>query len=468
MQHGRIETTVPQGMETRGPRGAGRREAAEGAEQASAGGFALLLSALGAADGASRDMPEAPLVEADLSVLDGYGLDAPDGLPLPAPLADAEEALTPPEDQSGASSLAWLLASRPAGAESAQAAPADATDPGAGLPGQGARWAPGAAAATQVGLGLVRPGTETLVGETAALDGQGEVRNARSAPAGLRAGRAALAASAADQAAGSRLPVGHRHALADAPGLVAGPTLGASRTLAGAGNSEAAGARQSGGERTPEAPGPAWSGGERMQPQALSALPVGAAWQPGADAARPGGGHPGGGAPGAGGFAGAVAAAEPERTPGEGLDPADAAGLPLDGEAAEALLAERITHWVHQGIQNAALTVEREGAAVQVQVALRGSEAHVQLRSDDAQARQLLDAGSGELRTLLQEQGLQLAGMSVSSQAAGGGSAREQDAVPAGAGRRGVVRAAAPEGAENRPGTPRGRGIGERSVDVYA
>src|SRR5690606_30853302 len=161
---------------------------AEGEEQARAGGFALLLSALGAADGASRDMPEAPLVEADLSVLDGYGLDAPDGLPLPAPLADAEEALTPPEDQSGASSLAWLLASRPAGAESAQAAPADATDPGAGLPGQGARWAPGAAAATQVGLGLVRPGTETLVGETAALDGQGEVRNARSAPAGLRAG----------------------------------------------------------------------------------------------------------------------------------------------------------------------------------------------------------------------------------------------------------------------------------------
>jgi flagellar hook-length control protein FliK len=78
-------------------------------------------------------------------------------------------------------------------------------------------------------------------------------------------------------------------------------------------------------------------------------------------------------------------------------------------------ISQQVAFWVHQTSQNAALTVEHEGAPIKVQVQLQGQEAHVRFAAGDAQARDWLGSGEPQLRELLQAQGLQLAGVSISA-----------------------------------------------------
>ncbi|TXD16986.1 flagellar hook-length control protein FliK [Extensimonas vulgaris] len=96
-------------------------------------------------------------------------------------------------------------------------------------------------------------------------------------------------------------------------------------------------------------------------------------------------------------------------------------------------LAQQISYWVHQTTQNAEMTVDQGGAAVQVSVSLTGNEARVHFMTDQAQTRALLDANMAQLRELLQGQGLVLTGTSVGTPAQGqgqaaGGQAQEQTA----------------------------------------
>lgn len=84
-------------------------------------------------------------------------------------------------------------------------------------------------------------------------------------------------------------------------------------------------------------------------------------------------------------------------------------------------VSEQVAFWVHQKTQNAALSIQHEGKAIQVQVQLNGQEAHVRFAAGDEQARQLLADGQAQLRELLQAQGLNLSGVSVD---AGGADAR--------------------------------------------
>lgn len=81
----------------------------------------------------------------------------------------------------------------------------------------------------------------------------------------------------------------------------------------------------------------------------------------------------------------------------------------------EAAMADEVEMWVHQNLQKADLTVTHEGMPVDVSVDLQGNQAHVNFVSDHAQTRDLLDAGMDQLRALLQQHGLELAGMSVGS-----------------------------------------------------
>jgi flagellar hook-length control protein FliK len=68
-------------------------------------------------------------------------------------------------------------------------------------------------------------------------------------------------------------------------------------------------------------------------------------------------------------------------------------------------VSEQVAFWVHQKTQNAALSIQHEGKAIQVQVQLNGQEAHVRFAAGDEQARQLLADGQAQLRELCRPRG---------------------------------------------------------------
>lgn len=133
---------------------------------------------------------------------------------------------------------------------------------------------------------------------------------------------------------------------------------------------------------------------------------------------------------------------------GEPLDHAthavpDGSGVAADASqaAAEEQLAEQVAFWVNQQTQSAEMTLDREGQPVQVRVELTGNEARITFLSDQAQTREALDAGMAQLRELLEQQGMVLAGVTVGGGGAAGTSAQGQGG-----------------GAEGRPaGRPSGR-----------
>lgn len=86
----------------------------------------------------------------------------------------------------------------------------------------------------------------------------------------------------------------------------------------------------------------------------------------------------------------------------------------LDTRADEPLQDMRF--WLQGKQQRAQFMMEKDGQPVRVQVALRGNSAHVTFHSDQAQTRDMLDSSLEQLRSLLQEQGVELAGVSVQAQ----------------------------------------------------
>ncbi|MDF1481939.1 flagellar hook-length control protein FliK [Extensimonas sp. H3M7-6] len=136
---------------------------------------------------------------------------------------------------------------------------------------------------------------------------------------------------------------------------------------------------------------------------------------------------------------------------------------------AEDRLAQQISYWVHQTTQNAEMTVDQGGAAVQVSVSLTGNEARVHFMTDQAQARALLDANMAQLRELLLGQGLVLTGTSVGTTAQGqgqaaGGQAQGQSASERPGRAQGLVVAAA----VNPGGGLRASVDLRRALDVFA
>ncbi|MDR0202164.1 MAG: flagellar hook-length control protein FliK [Delftia acidovorans] len=105
----------------------------------------------------------------------------------------------------------------------------------------------------------------------------------------------------------------------------------------------------------------------------------------------------------------------------------DAQAQPGNSTEREQQVSEQVAFWVHNKNQNASLSVEHEGKAIQVQVSLQGNEAHVRFGASEAQARDWLGNGADQLRELLQAQGLQLAGVSVDAggQSGSGDSGRQ-------------------------------------------
>lgn len=466
-------TNAPQRAATHETRGT--RHAAKAAEQDGAqpkDGFSLLLAALG--DGASAVAQDDPLDPAAAGALSALGADPALQPPLlPSTLSPAALAAQAAAD---AASLAALAGAPVAGAGQGQgqgaglASLADSRLGSAAVSGLDALWSRGAGKA----------GVDSLVGQTAMLDGATEsaavngapVANAAAPMRGM-AGRfqsawaAAGLSGAADASAapGAALRAGAAEAgktgTHDAASALLSATTAATASTVSIVSSDH---RDSAGLNAAAA---AQRGAGDPSQMLSTALFAG---QPEAAAAD---GRSGRGGEGAAGSNAAALTAPGE--PGHEVPGADAFATDLSGAAAdpsqltaEDQLAEQVAYWVHQKTQNAELTLDRDGQPVQVTVSLTGSEAHIAFRSDQAHTRDLLDSSVAQLRDLLQAEGLQLSGVTVGTS---GESAARDGAGQSGSGndrgrqgaRQATVQSSAPLGAVDRSR----QGAGERAVDIF-
>ena len=512
MQQSAIQNTPS--TPAQGAQGARNRAAAGNSGSGAAdptAGFSALLALLGQDDPPMDALlPATP--EPDALAQAGSFLAAEDAMPaLPAtdaptgedPLLPAAAEGATPQQAADAATLAMLLALQGAqpgaaqaaaqpdaeGAAQSRALPSLATggDRAGAPPGIGFAAAVPAAGAPPISgpadrAGLALQGDShwaaaSLVAETSRLDGALDAADPAQPP-GTRAApmRGARPAGAWTAGALRAADIAARR-----PADLLQHPLAASAALASSGQPAASAAALAGDVRHPDGPAADRSAGAAMgagaphaagEAWAAVAGPV-PAWADGAQPravaqARhelPGATHDTGGA-----AAQPDAAAGPHAPDAAGLPGADPGGQAA-ADAAQTQAAERVAWWVHQRTQSAALTVQDGGQAVQVQVALTGDQAHITFRSDEAQARQLLDSGTAELRALLDAQGLQLAGVSVgpSSQGGGGASGSDPGDAPRPGARQGLARvpaAGAPEAAGAAARRPRGV-LSERSVDVF-
>ena len=83
---------------------------------------------------------------------------------------------------------------------------------------------------------------------------------------------------------------------------------------------------------------------------------------------------------------------------------------------ADKQLAQTISYWLGQGVQNAELKLDGLGAKpVAVRISVSHGEAHIGFRSDQPEVRQLIEGAVLQLRDLLGQEGLTLAGVSIGS-----------------------------------------------------
>ncbi|GAA6121323.1 flagellar hook-length control protein FliK [Acidovorax sp. FG27] len=477
--------------EAQGTRAPGKMAEA-GAGQAPQDGFSLLLAALGdgagSGLGASDEGVDALAQEGDPatapSALSALGVDPSLLPPLPPGGAPTGAALSPADS----ATLAALAGAAGLSGMPGTAAGADATEARQGLSSVSladGRFGSGAMSGSNAlwARGAGKAGVESLVGQTAMLDGAAEAAAVSGAPgagggvaapmrgvggrfqaawaaagfgagaadAGAAPGAAALRAGAADSARASMPDAAAALAAATNTALPAGATDHRDAAIPAGG-----------------------AGSHRPASETLAALPSGLfTTQPDTAAGADGRSSSGRGADGfSSTAAGAAGAAQSEATrEPSGVDAfaAELSGASADAaqRAAEDVLAEQVAYWVHQNTQNAELTLDRDGQPVQVTVSLSGSEAHIAFRSDQAGTRDLLDGSVAQLRELLQAEGLQLTGVTVGASGSsgardGGGSGAGGDRPRPGM-RQAMVQASAPAGAAGRA---RQAG-GERAVDIF-
>ena len=83
-------------------------------------------------------------------------------------------------------------------------------------------------------------------------------------------------------------------------------------------------------------------------------------------------------------------------------------------------VAETVSYWATQGVQNAELTLDGLGKdPVEVRISVDGDQTQVDFRTNQPEVRQALENASAQLRDMLSGQGLQLAGMSIGTSARG-------------------------------------------------
>ena len=84
----------------------------------------------------------------------------------------------------------------------------------------------------------------------------------------------------------------------------------------------------------------------------------------------------------------------------------------------DAAVAEKLNYWISRGVQNAELQLEAfGGGTVKVSISVQGQEAQVEFRSDQPDARKLLQDAMPQLGAMLKGEGLLLSGGFVGSSA---------------------------------------------------
>jgi flagellar hook-length control protein FliK len=81
-------------------------------------------------------------------------------------------------------------------------------------------------------------------------------------------------------------------------------------------------------------------------------------------------------------------------------------------------VAQKVHYWVTRGVQNAELQLDAfAGGAVDVSISMLGNEAQVEFRSDQPEARKMLQDAMPQLREMLRSEGLELSGGFVGTSA---------------------------------------------------
>ncbi|MEO8856860.1 MAG: flagellar hook-length control protein FliK [Burkholderiaceae bacterium] len=77
--------------------------------------------------------------------------------------------------------------------------------------------------------------------------------------------------------------------------------------------------------------------------------------------------------------------------------------------APESAVAEKLNYWIARGVQNAELQLDAfGGGSVEVRIAVHGQQTQIDFRSDQPEARRILQDAMPQLRDLLADQGLSL------------------------------------------------------------
>lgn len=93
----------------------------------------------------------------------------------------------------------------------------------------------------------------------------------------------------------------------------------------------------------------------------------------------------------------------------------------------EMMVAEQVNYWIGRDVQNAELKLDGLGdSPVKVNISLQGNEARIEFRTDQAEARQVLEGAVSHLKDLLGSEGLVLSSVSVGGSGSGGDDPREK------------------------------------------
>lgn len=447
-----METTRTQGQPASTATAVARQKPGTGQQAPATGGFFALLSALGSA--AEDGLGGAALDQGGKGLFIGKGSAvSQDGTPSPADVAQGllQAGLLVPQGQTP------LMAAASANVAQGGKVVPGALSPAAGLSGTDLAGFPSGLGTAGAVMGLVAQTAQMDAGftDTQGLAEGGTQPMAPKAGAGLRKGAAGILSGSGAISAAQDLGQGSK---SGAFGIAASGARGAldATSVAGMGMaSQGQGAWQGGATPLREATAPQTAVLDTsVATGAVEALAQQAHHQ---NQQQDSGSRQGDmGASWVG-----VQASEGTQQQGPGGE----FGVAMS--AAEDAVAEQVTYWVTQSLQEAQVTVEHESGSVDVSVVLQGNEAHVSLRTEQAHACDVLNADQEQLRELLRQQGLELAGLTVGLSAGQQGEGRhERSSEPSGPTGRPEGAAASVTGVEpaGRVGV---RVLTDRAVDLF-
>ena len=141
-------------------------------------------------------------------------------------------------------------------------------------------------------------------------------------------------------------------------------------------------------------------------------------------------------------------------------------GAPAPITAPEMQVAEQVTYWVSQNVQNAELKLDGLGLSpVEVSISVQGKEAQITFRTDEAATRGVLEAASAHLKDMLQREGMVLTGVSVGTSGSGDSSGAERRARQAA--RQGAIAPLQVASVTTHEVSRRVNTVAGRSVDLF-